>query len=71
MGRERRHVAASSPEQHRAIGEEPCCDYERVTRASLWAMVEEVEELEGRTKMLLFMVLGTVVIDVLLRLIIG
>ncbi len=71
MGTVRGHVVVTYPEQHQAIDQEPRCNYEQVTRASLCALVEEVEALEGRTKRLLSMVLGTVVIDILLRLLTG
>lgn len=50
---------------------QPCCGYERVTRSPLCAFVEEVGAVKGRTKTLLSIVLGTVVFDILLRLITG
>ncbi len=50
---------------------QPCCGYERVTRSPLCALAEEVGAVKGRTKTLLSIVLGTVVIDILLRLITG
>ncbi len=54
-----------------AISLEPATAYEAVTRQMVLSMAEELREIKSRLNGLLFMVAGSVLLDVALRLITG
>ncbi len=52
-----------------SVDEDPCCAYELITRMRLDDLAKDVDEMRSRIEMLLWGVVGTVVIEIVLRLI--